>query len=56
LNPQKNETGYNNNSYMLGYVWPEGKTVFPDFFKDKTQQWWIKEIKEHYNNVLKFDA
>jgi hypothetical protein len=52
-NPQFNETG---NDYVLGYVWPEGKTVFPDFFKKITGDWWKNEIKKHYNNVLKFDG
>lgn len=55
-NPQLNETGDNNNEYLLGYVWPNGKTVFPDFFKKKTQDWWISEIKKHYQNVLTFDG
>ena len=41
---------------MVGYVWPEGKTVFPDFFKNRTQEWWIKQIKDHYQNTLKFDG
>ena len=55
-NPQLNETGTENNTYVLGYVWPEGKTVFPDFFKNKTRNWWKNEIKNHYNRVLKFDG
>jgi alpha-glucosidase (family GH31 glycosyl hydrolase) len=41
---------------MVGYVWPIGRTVFPDFFKERTQEWWINEIKNHHNNVLKFDG
>ena len=41
---------------MVGYVWPEGKTVFPDFFKNRTQEWWIKQIRDHYENTLKFDG
>ncbi len=49
-NPQKDELG-GNNEYMLGYVWPDGKTAFPDFFKTKTKNWWIDEIQKHYNQV-----
>jgi hypothetical protein len=41
---------------MLGYVWPPGKVVFPDFFKNKTKEWWTSEIKNYYNGVLKFDG
>jgi alpha-glucosidase (family GH31 glycosyl hydrolase) len=55
-NPQLNETGTDDNEFMLGYVWPNGKTVFPDFFKNKTKDWWKQEIVNHYNNVLKFDG
>ncbi|CAF1057718.1 unnamed protein product [Brachionus calyciflorus] len=55
-NPQFNETSDNQNPYMVGYVWPEGKTVFPDFFKQKTHEWWMKEIDNHYKNTLTFDG
>lgn len=55
-NPQLNEFGDGNNQYMLGYVWPEGKAMFPDFFRKNAQDWWINEIKLHYNNTLKFDG
>ena len=41
---------------MLGYVWPDGKTVFPDFFKTKTKNWWSNQIEKHHNEVLKFDG
>ena len=54
-NPQLSEL-QGNNDIMLGYVWPDGKTVFPDFFKKSTQRWWIDEIKKHYNEVLTFDG
>lgn len=55
-NPQLNETSDGKNPYMVGYVWPEGKTVFPDFFREKTKVWWMKEIDDHYKNVLTFDG
>jgi len=60
-NPQENENPQGNenpgkNPYLLGYVWPEGKTVFPDFFKNKTKEWWKNEIKNQYDNMLKFDG
>jgi alpha-glucosidase (family GH31 glycosyl hydrolase) len=41
---------------MLGYVWPDGKTVFPDFFLNETHEWWTNEILNHYQNTLKFDG
>jgi alpha-glucosidase (family GH31 glycosyl hydrolase) len=44
------------NIYILGNVWPEGKTVFPDFFLNETREWWTKEIVSHYQNTLKFDG
>uniref|UniRef100_A0A0N7ZAC0 Glycoside hydrolase family 31 TIM barrel domain-containing protein n=1 Tax=Scylla olivacea TaxID=85551 RepID=A0A0N7ZAC0_SCYOL len=31
--------------YMVGYVWPDTKIVFPDFLKPETQKWWSNEIK-----------
>ena len=51
-----NEFGDNRNEYMICYVWPNGKTAFPDFFKDKTKEWWIEQIKIHYQNELTFDG
>ena len=30
--------------YMVGYVWPDTKTVFPDFLKPETQEWWKNEL------------
>lgn len=30
--------------YMVGYVWPDTKTVFPDFFKPATKTWWGEEL------------
>lgn len=55
-NVQRNETGDGNNPYMIGYVWPAGKTVFPDFFKKSTQDWWIQEIETYHGETLKFDG
>jgi hypothetical protein len=51
-NPQFWESG---NQNMLGYVWPEGKTVFPDFFLNRTIAWWSNEVKLFYNTI-KFDG
>ncbi|CAF0715427.1 unnamed protein product [Brachionus calyciflorus] len=53
INPQAGETVNRN---MLGYVWPEGKVLFPDFFHNKTIQWWADEIKNYYQSTLKFDG
>ncbi|KAK7085835.1 hypothetical protein SK128_017032, partial [Halocaridina rubra] len=40
---------------MLGYVWPDNRTAFPDFFKNTTKEWWEDEILRHYEN-LEFDG
>ncbi|XP_061182189.1 maltase-glucoamylase-like [Saccostrea echinata] len=40
---------------LLGYVWPEGKVIFPDFFKNETQRVWEELVKNHHNN-LTFDG
>lgn len=44
-----------NGTDMLGYVWPKGKTVFPDFLKNTTREYWKKLIVEHYRK-LPFDG
>ncbi|CAF3413409.1 unnamed protein product [Rotaria sp. Silwood1] len=51
-NLQFNETGNRN---MLGYVWPNGKTVFPDFFYPPAHQWWKSQIVDYHTKV-KFDG
>ncbi|CAF1350959.1 unnamed protein product [Rotaria sp. Silwood1] len=51
-NPQFNET---RNRNMLGYVWPYGKTVFPDYFYPPTKDWWKNQIIKYYKKI-KFDA
>ncbi|CAF3950314.1 unnamed protein product, partial [Rotaria sp. Silwood2] len=51
-NPQFNET---HNRNMLGYVWPYGKTVFPDYFYPPTKDWWKNQIIK-YHKKIKFDA
>lgn len=40
---------------MLGFVWPKGKVVFPDYFKNATQKTWIELIEQHHNQ-LSFDG
>lgn len=40
---------------MLGYVWPKGKVVFPDFLKNETREYWKDLIVSHYAN-LSFDG
>ena len=32
-------------NYVVGYVWPDNKTLFPDFYKPSTQDWWANELK-----------
>ena len=60
-NPQWNESHVfnetsGNNTYILGYVWPDGKCVFPDFFKNETKTWWSNQIEKHHREVLQFDG
>ena len=43
LVPEDQEPG--TGDYMVGYVWPDNKTVFPDFLRPETQEWWSNEIK-----------
>ncbi|OWF38082.1 sucrase-isomaltase, intestinal-like [Mizuhopecten yessoensis] len=40
---------------ILGYVWPNGKVVFPDFFKNSTRQLWKSLVKEHRKRLI-FDG
>ncbi|XP_046655180.1 maltase-glucoamylase, intestinal-like [Daphnia pulicaria] len=40
---------------IIGNVWPDNKTAFPDFFKKSTETWWTEEIRLFYQQ-LKFDA
>ncbi|XP_061072796.1 sucrase-isomaltase, intestinal [Conger conger] len=30
--------------------------AFPDFFRNRTAKWWLREIEEFYNNIMKFDG
>uniref|UniRef100_A0A9J8BUL3 alpha-glucosidase n=1 Tax=Cyprinus carpio carpio TaxID=630221 RepID=A0A9J8BUL3_CYPCA len=30
--------------------------AFPDFFKTSTAEWWGEQIKDYYNNIMKFDG
>jgi alpha-glucosidase (family GH31 glycosyl hydrolase) len=40
---------------LIEKCWPEGRVAYPDFFKKSTQDWWISEIKKHFQ-TLKFDG
>ncbi|CAF4158178.1 unnamed protein product [Rotaria sp. Silwood2] len=51
-NVQFNET---KNRNMVGYVWPIGKTVFPDYFYPPAKDWWKNQVLNYYNK-LKFDG
>ncbi|XP_060598146.1 sucrase-isomaltase, intestinal-like [Ruditapes philippinarum] len=46
----------NNNNDLLGYVWPSGKVVFPDFLKNSTKYVWQELIEKHHRNNLTFDG
>ncbi|KAF2361392.1 Glycoside hydrolase family 31, partial [Trinorchestia longiramus] len=41
--------------YMVGYVWPDDKTIFPDFFKNETRDWWANELAI-LHDLVPFDA
>jgi len=41
--------------YVVGNVWPDSPTVFPDFMRAKTKQWWAREIADLYQE-LPFDG
>ncbi|KAK7082631.1 hypothetical protein SK128_006752 [Halocaridina rubra] len=53
LIPIDQEPGLDN--YMVGYVWPDTKTVFPDFFKPETKTWWANELST-FHDTVDFDA
>ena len=36
---------------MLAYVWPDGRTAFPDFFKESTVNWWHQELQTFHNEI-----
>ena len=40
---------------LVGQVWPDDNTYFPDFSNPVTQQWWVDQILEFYNKI-KFDG
>lgn len=54
-NIQLNEFNTGDNPYLVGYVWPEGKVMFPDFWRQSTKDWWSEEIKMHHA-TLNFDG
>ncbi|KAB7495124.1 Maltase-glucoamylase, intestinal [Armadillidium nasatum] len=37
--------------YVVGYVWPDNKTVFPDFFNPVTADWWANEIALFHKEI-----
>ncbi|KAK7501086.1 hypothetical protein BaRGS_00007571 [Batillaria attramentaria] len=40
---------------MFGFVWPKGKVVFPDYFKNATAEKWKTLIEQHSMN-MSFDG
>ena len=40
---------------LIGQVWPDDPTYFPDWSKPETQDWWVNQIKDFYNKV-EFDG
>ena len=47
----KNSTG----QPLVGQVWPDDPTYFPDWSKPETQDWWVSQIKTFYSK-LEFDG
>ncbi len=54
------EDGMKNNIFLKdsngiwkGKVWAEGKTVFPDFYKNETRQWWANLHKNFVTKKLR---
>ncbi|KAK3600456.1 hypothetical protein CHS0354_037863 [Potamilus streckersoni] len=45
----------NNTDIMLGYVWPNGKVAFPDFFHPDAPEYWSQLINDHHK-IIKFDG
>ncbi|KAK7081084.1 hypothetical protein SK128_022647, partial [Halocaridina rubra] len=39
------------NDYMVGKVWPDGPTVFPDFLNPAAHTWWAGELQLFYQDV-----
>ncbi|XP_071531841.1 maltase-glucoamylase-like isoform X2 [Panulirus ornatus] len=50
-----NNGGGDLGSTMLGYVWPDNRTAFPNFFKTSSRDWWVQEIATFYHTV-EFDG
>ncbi|XP_055327410.1 LOW QUALITY PROTEIN: sucrase-isomaltase, intestinal-like [Paramacrobiotus metropolitanus] len=47
----------NVNRTIFGKVWPDGRSAFPDFMRNSTDQWWTEMIDYTYNTLgIKFDA
>ncbi|XP_066934983.1 lysosomal alpha-glucosidase-like [Clytia hemisphaerica] len=44
-----------NGKPLQGVVWP-GHTVFPDFFNPNASVYWYNQIKNFYDNTIKFDG
>ncbi|KAL4237199.1 hypothetical protein ACF0H5_005579 [Mactra antiquata] len=51
--PAKSSDEFGN---LLGYVWPPGKVIFPDFFKNSTKEVWEELIVNHHKSELTFDG
>ena len=47
----KNSSGHP----LVGQVWPDDPTYFPDWSKTETQDWWVRQIKNFYSK-LEFDG
>ena len=41
---------------LISQVWPAGKAIFPDFFKNVTAEVWKDLIIKHHNTTLTFDG
>ncbi len=41
---------------ILGMVWPDHNTAFPDWLKTETEDWWIEQIKTFHDSGAPFDG
>ena len=56
FNDAKAYITWENDTNMIGYVWPDDKVAFPDFFKTSAKNVWIDLIVEYMKTTLKTDG
>ncbi|CAD5115204.1 DgyrCDS4198 [Dimorphilus gyrociliatus] len=51
-----NDFNETNSLDMMGYVWPEWKVLFPDFFLNKTKDVWSELLVDFVKDMKRFDG